>query len=143
MKSQKSAIAPSTTSVKILDEMAEIEREYQKRRDEKRSDLETVRQDLIAKLRQVDAYLGTSSFGVKPGSKEDGEKSARLRKGELERYIKEALAKGPAPVGELLRRIHDNGLVGKDGSIRSKVGNPKWIHANGIVKNGDAFSLKR
>jgi len=141
MKKQKEIIEQSRPGIEILDEMVEIEQEFQRRRDEKKSELEAVRQDLIARLKKVDQYLGTDSFGF--ASRDLKAKSQRLKKGELEKYIKEALAKGSAPIGELLRRIHEAGLTNKDGSIRSKVGNPKWIQANAIVKNGDAFNMKK
>jgi hypothetical protein len=143
MKSQKiTAAPPAASTMTILDEMVEIENEFQKKREEKRTELETVRQELIAKLQKVDAYLGTNSFGGKTAG-ETGGKSRRLRKGELEKFIKDALAKGPATIGEMLERIHEVGLTDKDGSIRSKVGNPKWIQGNGIVKNGNTFNMKK
>lgn len=142
MKNQKNAVAPTSASSKILDEMVEIEREFQRKRDEKKAELESVRQDLIAKLQKVDEYMGTNSFGS-IDSKDAGRKSKRLRRGELEKHIKDALAKGPATIGEILKRIHDCGLGDKDGSIRSKVGNPKWIQANNIVKNGDTYVMKK
>ena len=141
MKKQKEVTEPSKPGIKILDEMVEIEQEFQRKREEKRSELETVRQELIARLKKVDQYLGTDSFGFAAGAPKA--KGTRLKKGELEKYIKEALAKGPAPIGELLKRIHEAGLTDKDGSIRSKVGNPKWIQANAIVKNGGAFNMKK
>jgi hypothetical protein len=141
MKKQKEITEQSKPGIEVLDEMVEIEQEFQRKREEKKSELESVRQDLIARLKKVDEYLGTNSFGFAPkGLKEKGK---RLKKGELERYIKEALAKGPAPIGELLRRIHESGLTDKDGSIRSKVGNPKWIQSNGIAKNGGTFNMKK
>jgi hypothetical protein len=143
MKIQKNIVdpstAPATASIRILDEMAVIEKEFQKKRDEKKNELEGVRQELIAKLQKVDAYLGTNSFGTKAS----GEKGRRLKKGELEKYIKDALSKGPATIGEILKRIHEAGLLGKDGSIRSKVGSPKWVQSNGIVRNGDAYTMKK
>ena len=141
MKSPKNPIVPPTSNIGILDDMAELEKEFEQKREAKKTDLETVRQDLIAKLRKVDEYLETNSFGGPVAGKETGAK--RMPKGELERYIREALAKGPAPIGDLLKRIREAGLTNKDGSIRSKVGNPKWIQANGIVKNGNAFALKK
>ena len=141
MKSPKNPIVPPTSNIGILDDMAELEKEFERKREAKKTDLETVRQDLIAKLRKVDEYLETNSFGGPVAGKVTGAK--RMPKGELERYIREALAKGPAPIGELLQRIREAGLTNKDGSIRSKVGNPKWTQENGIVKNGKAFALKK
>jgi hypothetical protein len=141
MKKQKEITEQSKPGIEILEEMVEIEQEFQRKREEKKSELESVRQELIARLKKVDEYLGTNSFGM--SSRDLKEKGKRLRKGELERYIKEALAQGAAPIGELLRRIHEAGLTDKDSSIRSKVGNPKWIQANGIVKNGGTFNMKK
>jgi hypothetical protein len=140
MKNTKNALLPTSASSKILDEMVEIEKEFERKREEKKNELEAVRQDLIAKLQKVDEYLGTNSFGA---AKNSSAKGRRLRRGELEKFIKDALAKGPAPIGEILKRIHANGLDDKDGSIRSKMGNSKWIAANSIVKNGNTYIVKK
>lgn len=142
MKNSKPALLPTAASAKILDEMAAIEADYQRKRESKKNELETVRQDLIVRLRKVDAFLGTNSFvgglGGVPGTK-----GRRLKRGELEQHIKDALAKGPAAIGEILRRIHACGVEGKDGSIRSKMGNSKWITANNIIKSGSIYSMKK
>lgn len=138
--------------LEILTEMKEMEAEFQQTRDAKKAELEELRQDLISRLKQVDEYMGTSSFGsTKPGKatrapktpKAEGEAGAspRMHRGELEKYIKDALAKGPTTIGDLLKRVHEAGLTGKDGSIRSKMGSPKWVKANGITKNGAEFVM--
>jgi len=139
MKSTKDTPAPASPGLSVIAEMEGIERDFLAAVEAKKAQLQITRQELIAKIKQVDQYLGTDTFGAGKAAGDSG----RLPKGELERYIREALARGPAPIGELLRRMREAGLTGKDASIRSKMGNKKWTGANGIVKNGSAFALKK